>query len=67
MEKGLTTLVYIAVILLAATIGGIVFMLLWNFVAKVYWPQAPEVGFFQAWATVALVHTLFPPNYGSKK
>lgn len=45
----------VALVGLISLAGGLLFWLLWNAVAPVYWPQAPQITFFQGWGTAALL------------
>ena len=36
-------------------IGGLLFMLLWNWLAPLFWANAPELSFLQAWGTIVLI------------
>lgn len=36
-------------------IGGLVFMLLWNWLAPLFWHNAPLLTFWQAWGVTVLI------------
>jgi len=36
-------------------IGGLIFMALWNWLAPIFWTQAPQLTFLQAWGCMILL------------
>lgn len=46
---------------LLAIVYGLFFQILWNYVAPVYWPQAPHLTLLQAIATTMLLQTIIGP------
>lgn len=51
-------LMVVAMAALVAIIYGLFFMFLWNYVAGLYWAQAPQITLLQAIATMALIGCL---------
>ena len=47
----------IAIILgiLLGAIGGLIFMLLWNWLVPLFWPAAPILTFWEAWGVCILL------------
>lgn len=56
-----------AIVALLVILYGIVFQFLWNYVAQVYWAQAPQITLLQAIATTALISTIVGPLKRSSK
>lgn len=41
--------------IILGALGGWVFMVLWNWLAPLFWPAAPQLTFFQAWGVIVLI------------
>ena len=70
MDKLLAgVLVVITGVLLGAlfvVLYGIAFMFIWNYIAPVYWPAAPQLTLIQAIATTTIIALIRPIPTGSK-
>lgn len=55
-------LVAVATAAALSLLFGWLFQFLWNYVAQVYWPGAPQLTFLQAVATVTLLVILRGPG-----
>ena len=55
-EFGITCLGLIIIIALISLFGGWIFMLLWNWLAPLFWVSAPHLSFLQAWGVMILVN-----------
>lgn len=36
-------------------LGGVIFMALWNWIAPIFWVEAPQLSFLQAWGVIILL------------
>lgn len=59
MEKLIST---VLVTLLTLFLIGFIFMLVWNWIAPLYWANAPELTYWQAWGTMLLIRYVLPYN-----
>lgn len=55
MEKFLIFLVATIVVLGLGALGAWIVMLLWNWVAPLFWSGAPILGFWQTWGALILL------------
>lgn len=49
------------IIVALGAIEGLVLMLLWNWLAPLFWSNAPILSFWQAWGILVLLNLIFSP------
>lgn len=49
------------IIIALGAIEGLVLMLLWNWLAPLFWSTAPILSFWQAWGILVLLNLIFSP------
>ena len=49
------------IVIALGAIEGLVLMLLWNWLAPLFWSTAPILSFWQAWGILILLNLIFSP------
>jgi len=55
MEAFVGCIFTLIICIIFGALGGLVFMLLWNWLAPLFWVAAPQLTFWQAWGVMILL------------